>query len=104
MAVHHKVLNDRPRSARFKRKIEDPHKYEAADKKNHEYAQQDGKNCKEDFQSVLEDFILFLLSMRVEEKLSDMTSESSVSVDVNYHVNDLMQKLLNDRIRQLASR
>ena len=41
--------------------------------------------------------------MRVEEKLSDMTSESSVSVDVNYHVNDLMQKLLNDRIRQLAS-
>jgi len=56
------------------------------------------------FRSVLEAFILCLFSMRVEEKLSDMTSESSVSVDVNYHVNDLMQKLLNNRIRQLASR
>ena len=63
------------------------------------------KTTKEEFsRSVLELSFFVLLSMRVEEKLSDMTSESSVSVDVNYHVNDLMQKLLNNRIRQLASR
>ena len=45
----------------------------------------------------------FLLCVRIEEKLRNMTSVSSVSVDVNNHVDDLMQKLLNDRIRQLAS-
>ena len=42
--------------------------------------------------------------MRVEEKLSDMTSDSSVSMYVNNHVDNLMQKLLNDWIRKLASR
>ena len=36
--------------------------------------------------------------MRVEEKLSDMTSESSVSVDVNYHVNDL-SRIINAALR-----
>ena len=62
------------------------------------------KTAKRTFRSVLEVFILFLLSMRVEEKLSDMTSESSVSMYVNNHVDNLMQKLLNDWIRKLASR
>ena len=39
--------------------LKDPHEYEAADKKNHEYAQQDGKNCKEDFQKRLRGFHSF---------------------------------------------
>lgn len=62
------------------------------------------KTTKRIFRSVLEAFILFLLSVRVVEKLGDMTSVSSVSMYVNNHVDDLMQKLLNDWIRKLASR
>jgi len=56
MAVHHKVLNDRPRSARIQRQIENPHKYETADKKNHQCVKQGGKYNKQDFQERLRGF------------------------------------------------
>ena len=56
VAVHHKVLDDRPRAARFQRKIENPHEYETADKKNDQRAKQGCDNNKEDFQKRLRGF------------------------------------------------